>query len=267
MPTPPKKRPDRHYDFTATNKLFAISSLALLATTAWMVIDDYNKPWKRYQSEFRDRERQVLSAQADTERQALNQDEIARIEGEIAAQEQGLAEQASEISALEDEIGGLADKVYVADSTFRMTKALTDTAKYQLDLGIQHGGEALEAERREAYQALADQMVENQKTLEGYRGELEASEDLLDERQAGRDAAAKQLADLQASLNSFEERAGALGKGLDYMVLNFPLMDFLEPTIKVEQVMLSGLYHDINFTNIDRVDRCVTCHVASNRVG
>ena len=44
-------------------------------------------------------------------------------------------------------------------------------------------------------------------------------------------------------------------------------MDFLEPDLKVDQVMLSGLYNDINFTEVDRVDRCMTCHVAANRAG
>ncbi|HKV09755.1 MAG TPA: c-type cytochrome, partial [Thermoanaerobaculia bacterium] len=50
-------------------------------------------------------------------------------------------------------------------------------------------------------------------------------------------------------------------------VLNAPLMDFIQPSLKVEQVILPGLYHNINFTNIDRVDRCMTCHVAANRPG
>ena len=85
MATPPKKRPDRHYNFTTTNMVFAWSSLALLAVTAWMVVDDYNKPWKRFQSEFRDRERQVLAAAAEEERQGLNQNEIARVEQEVVA--------------------------------------------------------------------------------------------------------------------------------------------------------------------------------------
>lgn len=267
MPTPPQKRPDRHYDFTATNKLFALSSLALLATTAWMVIDDYNKPWKRYQSEFRDRERQTLSARAEAERQSLNQDEIAQIQQDIAAEEQQVREQAAELEALADEISGLEDKVYVADSRFRMTKAVMDTAKYQLDVAVQHGGEEHIAERRQAYEDLASELIENQKTLEAYRGDLGTREGELEQRLAGRDGANTRLEDLRKELGSLEERAGNLEKNLDYMVLNFPLMDFLEPTIKVEQVMLSGLYQDINFTDIDRVDRCVTCHVAANRAG
>lgn len=267
MPTPPKKRPDRHYDFLTTNKVFAWSSLALLATTAWMVVDDYNKPWKRYQSEFRDRERQMLAAEADAERQRLNQDEIAQIEQQIAAEEASLGEQGTDIAALEDEIAGLEDKVYEADAEFRKTKALLDTAKYALDQAMQHSGEDGWSIVRQEYDRLDGEWTEWRKTLEAYRDELSARKTELAERRKGRDEAERKLVALRAGLTSLEDRVAGLGKGLDYMVLNFPLMDFLEPTLKVEQVMLPGLYHDINFTEIDRVDRCVTCHVAANRIG
>ena len=44
-------------------------------------------------------------------------------------------------------------------------------------------------------------------------------------------------------------------------------MDFVKPTLAVQQVILPGLTHNINFTEINRVDRCMTCHVAVNRPG
>ena len=65
MAQPPDKKPDRHYSFKSLNVVFAFSALALLAITVWMVVEDYAKPWKRYQAEFRDLERQELSRQAD----------------------------------------------------------------------------------------------------------------------------------------------------------------------------------------------------------
>ena len=267
MATPPKKRPDRHYNFTTTNMVFAWSSLALLAVTAWMIVDDYNKPWKRYQSEFRDRERQDLATAAEQERQGLNQEEIARVEQEIVAQEAALAQQRGQVDALDGEIADLKDREYETDAEFRKTKALMDTAKYQLDLAIQHSGEEGATDSREAYETLVASLREWQISLEGYRGELAAREAERDEMLSGLDTAELELADMRADLSSLEERAAGLEKNVDYLLLNFPLMDFLEPTLKVEQVMLSGLYHDINFTDIDRVDRCMTCHVAANRVG
>src|SRR6185369_5793308 len=73
--------------------------------------------------------------------------------------------------------------------------------------------------------------------------------------------------DLEAGLTSVEKRAAVLGKGLDYLVLNAPLLDFVQPSLHVQQVVLPGLYHNMNFTTISRVDRCMTCHVAANRPG
>lgn len=265
MPKPPDKRPDRHYDFTFTNVVFAWSSLALLATTAWMVIDDYNKPWKRYQAEFRDRERAMLAREAEEERRQIDEQQIAELREQIAAEEKQIEARAEEISALEEEVGTLEKRVYEADSGFRQTKAYLDTAKYELDIAIQRD-EAV-AEQRAEYQRLLDELREKQIILESYRQELEERESDLAELLEGRQRAEDRLADLRSDVASLEQRIATLEKGADYLLLNFPLMDFLEPDIKVEQVMLSGLYHDINFTDIDRVDRCMTCHVASNRPG
>ena len=45
--TNPAKRP-----FLETSKS---SSLALVAVTVWMVVDDHQRPWKEYQKTYRDR--------------------------------------------------------------------------------------------------------------------------------------------------------------------------------------------------------------------
>ena len=44
-------------------------------------------------------------------------------------------------------------------------------------------------------------------------------------------------------------------------------MDFFEPGIKIDQVILPELYQNINFAEVQRVDRCTTCHVATGRRG
>ena len=265
MPTPPKKRPDRHYDFTATNKVFAWSSLALLATTAWMVIDDYYKPWKRYQSTFRSLERQAIAEQAEQERQRVDQQALENLQAELASEEQAMAQRGEDMEALQGEIADLEDKEYEADAAFRQTKSLLDTAKYELDQAIQRGSG--EEARRAEYKVLADELHERQLTLEAYRSELAARRDDLAELRQGETLARRRIEELRGNVTTLEDRVAGLDKGLDYLLLNFPLMDMLEPDLKIEQVMLSGLYHDINFTDIERVDRCMTCHVAANRTG
>ena len=87
MPKPADKKPDRHYDFGRLNMVFALSALALLGITVWMVLEDYAKPWKRYQAEFRDLERQELERQAEAERQRINDEELAQLRAEVEQEE------------------------------------------------------------------------------------------------------------------------------------------------------------------------------------
>ena len=47
------KQEERYYNVLKLNKWFAISSLLLTAFWIMTFADDYNRPWKRYQSDFR----------------------------------------------------------------------------------------------------------------------------------------------------------------------------------------------------------------------
>lgn len=267
MAQAPKKAPDRHYDFRGLNIVFAWSSVALLAVTLWMVFDDYAKPWKRLQAEFRDLERQKLLAETEAERQSLNDNEMAQIAAEIEAEETGLEGQGQEIRELEESFDALGKKVYAADAISRTTKSLLDTARYQFDVALQSGVDKRMAAARAKVDELQVEYLENRKALEAYSEQQRLVEAEIDQKHAGRVEAEKRLAALRSGLDGLQQRMAGLDKKIDYFVLNAPLMDFIEPDLKIEQVILSGLFQDINFTAVDRVDRCMTCHAAVGRAG
>lgn len=265
--TPPEKRPDRHYDFGRMNMVFALSSLGLLAVTLWMAFADYAQPWKRFQSEFRSLERQKLMTEADAERKRLNETEITQLKKEIEAEEAKLASHRSEIDKLEDQISDLKTAANNADSTWRARKAEVDARRFEFDTALQHSGEAGAKDQSdrltEARKRFATATKEKEETAQAYSD----AQTRLTERRAAVTAAEKKLEALNEGVSNLETRIANLAKDFDYFALNAPLTDFVLPTLKVEQVVLPGLYHNINFTNIDRVDRCMTCHVATNRPG
>ncbi|MCZ6727767.1 MAG: c-type cytochrome [Acidobacteria bacterium] len=267
MPVPPVKRPDRHYNFERTNVVFAVSSIALLLATVWMVIPDYAKPWKRLQSQFRDLERQAAIEELAAEKQSLNENELAQLGAEVAAEGEKLVAQRAEIDELESDAVKVGKRIFAADAQARGSKSLLDTARYQLDQALVSGLE----KRIEAAQTKVDGLVEKWtgeiKTLELLTGQKEQIEADLEGRRARWTEAEKRLGALRSGVDSLDERIANLDKRLDYFILNAPLTDFIEPDLKVEQVMISGLFQNINFTTVDRVDRCMTCHVASNRQG
>ncbi|HXX94725.1 MAG TPA: c-type cytochrome, partial [Planctomycetota bacterium] len=45
------------------------------------------------------------------------------------------------------------------------------------------------------------------------------------------------------------------------LIRNLPGLDFFAPSFKVQQVILGDVKDQLNFTRIDKVDRCHTCHV------
>jgi cytochrome c2/tetratricopeptide (TPR) repeat protein len=265
--TPPEKRPDRHYDFGRMNMVFAVSSLGLLAVTLWMAFVDYAQPWKRLQAEFRSLERQKLIREAEDEKKKLNQNELAQLKQQIAQAQADLDQHHKDIAKLEKELDQRKTDVYTADSAWKGAKAVVDAQKFQYDTALQSGDKGDIANKRSeldrARRAFADAQRKKEETLDA----RDAAQSRLAAKQAALAAAEKKLKDLQSGVENVETRIANLGKGVDYFVLNAPLMDFLRPSLKIEQAILPGLYHNINFTNIDRVDRCMTCHVAANRPG
>ena len=267
MAQSPPNKPDRHYNFRRLNMVFAYCSLIFLAVTIWMVIEDYAKPWKRFQSEFRDLERQDLEAQAAAERGSLDQNQLEQIRANIAQQETALDERRSEVKKLQKTLSQYEKKVYAADSQMRTTKSLLDTARYEYDAALQHGSDKEIAATHQEVEKLASQWREDRKQLEAFNEQRDQAQVGLQDMRKSLVEAEDRLSALRKGLDNLEQRASNLDKKLDYFMLNAPLMDIFQPDLKIEQVIVPGLYHDINFTNVQRVDRCVTCHVASNRPG
>ena len=269
-PTPPKslpeKRPDRHYNFGRMNMVFAVSSLLLLAVTLWMVFADYAQPWKRYQAEFRTLEHQKLVKDEEAEKAKINQQQVGQLQKDVQSAQANVDQHNAGAAELEKKIAHLTSDRNIAISEWKKAKSLLDAKKFDYDQATQQKKASAAKEGKEADQdriALANA----KRKREELDAQLSATEAQLAEKRKAITDAQKKLDDLQAGLTAVEKRAAVLGKGVDYLVLNAPLMDFILPSLHVQQVVLPGLYHNMNFTTINRVDRCMTCHVAANRPG
>src|SRR5690349_10684015 len=113
------------------NMWFAVSALALLATTLWMVVADYAQPWKRFQAEFRGLERKKLLDDLKAEREKINSTDLKQLRAEIRAAEKSLASHRSEIDKLEKRIADAKTKRDSADGDWRKAKAQLDAYRFQ----------------------------------------------------------------------------------------------------------------------------------------
>jgi hypothetical protein len=71
----------------------------------------------------------------------------------------------------------------------------------------------------------------------------------------------KEIGVLKKEIADREARFEKERPNLANLVRNKPMLDFIDPTHKVEQTVLPDLKDQLNFAKVDKVDRCATCHV------
>ncbi len=79
----PAKNEEHARSVPLLNQVFAWSSLALLVTTVWMVWDDYTRPWKRIQREFRSLTARKTEEAIKQAEQAVDQEAMKKIQEEL----------------------------------------------------------------------------------------------------------------------------------------------------------------------------------------
>ena len=73
---------------------------------------------------------------------------------------------------------------------------------------------------------------------------------------------------MRAEQKRLQKRLDVIAPSLtkDYF-RNAPLLDFMAPTIKIQQIILPNVVDDVNFIRVPKMDRCQTCHLAIDKKG
>jgi mono/diheme cytochrome c family protein len=266
----PRKAPaepiDHHYSIPRLNRAFFWTAIVLTVIFVWMVIADYSRDWKTMQRTFmRLDARKTREAAIAARKKALDQDH-ARLIGELRASRRELATRKAELARLEKTVKDLEPKVYGADQDYRFAKASFDAELYKYEDSL--------ANRPSAAPAL-------KKSLDRIRKELDQKTLRLAQlRKAEADATA-QIAALNAKRQEIEttiekgtaefrltrQKFAGLKQDTLFQLRNSPILDMVNPSLRVNQVQLPDHFNNVNFMRIPRVDRCTTCHVAADRKG
>ena len=90
--------------------VFAISSIAMLLATVWMVMADHLRPWKQVQREFQLIERDKLKASEKEKQEELDtkyKSQLDGIDAKIEAANKSAEEHAAQIRTVDNEISKL----------------------------------------------------------------------------------------------------------------------------------------------------------------
>lgn len=255
------------YNISRLNRWFVALAVLVVVCTVGMILDDYNRDWKGFQREARRLERERLQLQRAEAEQAVGTEQLQAAREQVEQAQQAVATQQTDLGRLKRELTAANGDLYVHDQSFRFRKAEYDVMRYEYQVAEEHHDQAAAAKvlaRLESTETELQRLrlLVEQTTVQ--RDSLEAGIAAANSQVA---AAQAQLVELTKSVETIGKRMANLSEGFPNNVLNAAMLDFIAPSIKIQQTLPPNLSYTVNFGVTARVDRCATCHVNIDRPG
>lgn len=251
--------PGHAHDISGLNVVFAFASIGLFVSTVWMIWNDYSREWKGYQRQFIRLERETAQRQLEEAQASLDPNELQLLQEQLAAADTALADHQQRIDELESRRATLRDERYLADVQERELKSVYDSKKFYFEEG-EHAppGKRVDAEEFETLEqeffAARDRRIELDYQIEQIDRELR-------EIRAARSTVEGERRSLTERIDLVQRRLDTIRPSFPNFFRNLPLVDFIDPSIEIRQVLVQNVTEDLNFIQVPRVDRCMTCHL------
>ena len=248
---------ERYWDISLLNKWFAISSIIFLAVTIWVFVDDNDDEFKDYQREFRKMEVEIAkkklldrAAEIEVEKTGYEED-LERAQKEFDARK-------VELALLDDKLNDLKDLHYDQNMLYQSHKAEVEALKYLVETdNVSGGGPGYRDEYYSALDKLDNLRLDKEKSeIEISAIESEIKSIKLDVKQK-KDALARFTKDYNLAknkLNKLDRDQMTLANKLGDIVRDLPILDFLDPYYKVNQIVVADVKYDVNFASVPVVD-------------
>jgi cytochrome c2 len=262
----PQEPIPHNYSMAKLNLIFALSSLFLLAFTGLMVMYDYVRGWKWFQLEFNRMQQERIEQDLATVGDAKQKAELAQLDASTRQREVELAGHRDQYRRAQDENDRWEGRHYAADEDYRFAKASLDAKRYEAEMAtLQKRSDA--GRQQQDYAVMTRHVNELQLTLQDVTRSRDAAKAQVDSWLA-------RIKEVEDKKKKLTERTDLLNKQLaavktdtNFFLLNAPMLDFISPTFRIDQIVLPDLFVDVNYMHVPRVDRCQTCHRAIDRQG
>ena len=261
-----KKGVGHAYNVDFLNVVFAASSIFLFLSVIWMVWDDYDREWKSTQRQFSELEYQVTQANLERASREVDQNKLTQLQGSLAAAQKNVEANQAKIDELRGQMAEIDARLARESQDYQFTKATYDQDRYNFEASRAAG--AANEREGEAVKELQQRTNELQLTVEKTTSERNAIQQQLDQIMGESGKLQGQITEMQQEQGRLRTRLRVLEPSvLKAYFRDAPLLDFMAPTLKVQQVILPNVVDDVNFVKVAKMDRCQTCHLAIDRAG
>jgi len=262
----PQEPIPHNYSMGKLNLIFAVSSLLLLGVTGLIVGYDYVRGWKYFQIEFMRIQHDRIQQELTTAQQSENKAGLAKLDEQTRVQETVIARHRREYVSAQKELDQWEGRHYAADQDYRFAKAVLDAKRYDLEVAFTQKIPGAPARQKE-YDAAAKHVNDLNVRLQVVTRDRDAAKARVDVWLKKIKDAEDETKRLTASKDLLSKQLETVSANAPNVILNLPMLDFVSPTLKIDQVVLNDAFVEMNYMRVPRVDRCVTCHRAIDRPG
>ncbi|MDA9189456.1 c-type cytochrome [bacterium] len=264
-----KKEPGIIYNMSKLNKVFAFLSFLLLMTVFWVFMDDYVRPWKAIQIKAMQIKKDkvtedIKKAQGEIDPQALKE-----IEEKIESATNDIEPQKEKIEKAEAQIADVDIKLTAQKIDDGEYNAKVTALTFQYESAFSHYGKDASKTQKlfkklRKYKSL---LADSKDKIKGLESEKKAFNGQITEIKKDLIAAKKALEEMKMKKSLLMLADNKLAINPIFFIRNAPFLDFLDPTIKIKQIVLDNIKDDRYFRDVYKVDRCITCHEMIDQVG
>ena len=267
MPRKPPAEPiDHHYDIPRLNRSFFWTGLALTVVFVVMIIADYSRDWKTIQRAFMRLDARMTREAAIAARTKALDEEHRKLIADLKAARAEVATQQGAIRKLEAKLRDLDPKIYLADQQYKFTKASFDAERYKYEDALANAPRSAPGVKK-SLDRIVRELDERTLRLAQLKQEQTDTQAEVDRINAGRKQIETSIEKRTAEFRLARQKFGTLKQDALFELRNSPILDMINPSLRIQQVQLPDQFINVNFMKIPKVDRCTTCHVAADRKG
>ena len=259
--------PNKLYSVHKTTIWFAVASVVLTVSLVMMVAQDYGREWKRWQKKFVEFERGKLERDLKKSEETVDPKQVEALQAELKNARLKFDQNKAQYEKLVAERALVDVSLVKVRSRYQDLKQFYDSYKFFLEEHRAHSDE-------KGTQAFQEKIAKLEPNLRQAQLDQEAVEKKADEIDAQilsfkseEKRLTKEINRVLRDQKQLENKLEKLKPSVAQEILNAPMVDFVAPSLQVQQVVLEDLHDDFYFAKAQKVDRCTTCHLAIDRKG
>ena len=261
------KEPGMAYSMPKMHKIMAILSFIFFITTMWVFLDDYIRPWKAIQVEALQIQRRHTEEAIKAAAKEIDAKKLAELNDKLAKGQEIITTRKVDITKVENQLKDVLRRIKAQNIQNGILNADVAAVNFQYESATAEKHDKESAHKLAELTKLKKDFTQGKDNLKAYQAEEKEVRAKLAELNKEVLETEKEIKDITMKLSLLEMAKTQTDISPIFALRNMPFIDYLDPTIKIKQIVINNISDDRYFRQVPKVDRCITCHTFIDQPG